>query len=410
MVKKIKSQGLNATTLVSPLTSTMRIEDVGSVGYRQFYYRTKREYQPDHTLTPLVLRPVVEAWDPDSKQAFRPQLTSVVWRVVDAAGNVAEYTASNPGADYSVGTDGTLTMRKNVSYGNGLTLTCILQFRDPRTGGNSEKRETVTVTTDEVAESVYTLTIGGLFNGNKTGDRVFWNPLSSQSPTVAFTAAVKQGTDDVTDAVKLFWYYRHNGAEVLVDDANDPCLAYVSGQHTKALTVDADHEDEVVEYIARIAADWTDAAGTAHKASEATQPNVEGVWARATVRWDIRRLKARVYSDNGDTTRPELTHHVYRPLFRQNGVDISEEKARERIVNEWKLGRVGGNGTAEEYLGTGPDVTVKEEKLTDQSGMPVTVTADSTVLGPLKTVSHGGAIVTQVVNGVKHIVVGRGME
>lgn len=394
-MKKVKSQGLGVSTLYSPLNATLSLVDVGNIGLRQFYYRTEQAYEPDHEITPLILRPDVSVYDPDSKQAYKPTYSSVTWYVTDKNGTTTAYTADDTSADFSVGEDGSLIMRKNVPYGNGLTLRCSVAYIDSRKGTTETIEESVTVTTDDVAESTYSIKVSGLYNGNATGDRIYWRPLSNISPIVSFTAKAMQGNDDVSSTCKFFWYYMFNGSLVAVDDSNNPLLALVSlSSNGSTITLNADYESDGIELYVKMADSTT-----------ATAPNVPFVKARANISWDTRRLRGRAYSVNGDTARADMVSHTYKVLYRQNGVDIPEEIANKRIVTEWTLEKINPSTGAKisRYLGTGASITLPESEVIGNQ-YPVNVVPEGKIIGAMVAVTHGGKVVThggKIVTGRK---------
>lgn len=380
MPKRIKTQPLGVQTLFAPLTAMLNLNYQASVGLHQWYYGTARAYSPDHAITPLIIVPEITVHDPDTKRTYTPTVTSVVWRVIGIDGSYSDYTAQDTAADFSVSPNGTITIRKNFPYTDAPTLQCTVTYRDDRDGTNYTKIETLALSTSLSSEEVYSIQI--------LNNRKWWNPLGSDSPEITFTALARLGEEDVTEHVKFFWYYIHNGAEVLVDDAGDPSLGYVSGQGTATLTVDARYEAEDIEYHVRIASDWTDDGGTEHAASTATAPNVDNVYARATTRWNVGNVKGETFSPNGDTVRNSIEKHRFFVKYRQNGVDIDESIARERIVNSWAMQRVSAAGVPSlTDLGTGEYVEVMDSEMVNGSGYPTTIIAEGSIKSPIRGLS-----------------------
>ena len=383
-MKKVKSQGLGVSTLYTPLSVSLNLVDIGNIGVRQYYYRTEQSYEPDHEITPLILRPDVSVYDPDSKQTYKPTYSSVTWYVTDKNGTTTAYTADNTSADFSVGSNGALTMRKNVPFDNALTLRCSVAYIDSRKGTVETIEESVTVTTDAIAESVYSLRVIGMYNGNVTGNRIYWRPLSNVSPIVSFTAKALKGDADVSDSCKFFWYYRFNGNLISVQDAENPLLAFVStSSNGSTITLNADCEADGIELCVMMADSLT--------ASTPNQP----LKARANVCWETHRIRGRAYSDNGDTARENMSSHTYKVLYRQGGYDIPEEIAQRRIVTEWTLEKINPSTGAKitRSLGVGSSITIPESELLD-SNYPVNVVPEGKILGAMIAVTHGGKIVT----------------
>ena len=240
-VKRIRSQSLGVNTLYDQLTAMLAIEPQGNVGLRQWYYATWGTWKPDHSITPLILKPRVVVGSEQEGETYTPQFTSVVWTEIQEDGTERSFTSSSGITGYSVASDGTLTMTKNVSYDKPVSLRCEVTYKDKVSGLNYKIEETVTVTASVASEPMYSMFM--------TPPHQYFNPLAEADATKTIQCVLKYGNDDVTAKSKIFWYYLHNGNEVLVDDANDPCLAYVSGQGTGILTLKADCETDELEII-----------------------------------------------------------------------------------------------------------------------------------------------------------------
>ena len=392
-MKRIKSQGLGVNTLYAPLSDSMVIENLSGVAERQWYYATGTSWAPDYSRTPLILRPVVTAVNPETGESFKPQYTSVLWIETLENGTKTEFTSESGVSGYSVAADGTLTITKNVPVGSvGFMLTCIVTYADSRRGVNYQKEESITIGCSQAAEETYKIQL--------TPDHQYYNPMAGDNPVKTIAAKAFRGETDVTSSTKFFWYYIHNGNEVLIEDnptiaaAVDPCLAYVSGQGTALLTVNADCESEDLTFVCRIA-----------DSASATAPNIEHVSKRATVRWKIPTIRGIVTSPNGDTARESMTEHEFDVMYRQGGRDIADAIAKERIIRHWTRKRTDQAGIVD--MGYKPTAKVKETDLINGVGAQVNVNADGYLVGPQKVVTHNGNIMTQVVNGVTCAVIGR---
>ena len=394
MTKRIKSTPLNVQTLYSPLSDMITLEILGNVGIRQWYYAGDDSYSPDYSLTPLQVRPVVMVYDSDTGTSYKPTYTSVVWKVIEHDGSAVSYVSEDPSADYSVENDGygTLTVRKNYQA-NPPVLECTVVYQDSRSGEANTITATLQLFATTTSDSGYSLKI--------QQNRRWWNPLSNEgSPINTFTATVYNGMNVMSTGIKYFWYYLHNGQEVLVNHASDPCLAYVSGQGTASLTVNMDYEAEDVEYLLRIAVDWTDASGNTHPASEATAPNIQAV-ARAVTRWRLALIKGRVYSINGDTTRDSIMRHGFGIIYQQQGEDLDENRAKEFICNDWVLQQVVRNAstgaltTTRTAIGSGPAMEVMERDLANNNKHQNAVLCEGHLKSPYKVVVQDGKAVVQ---------------
>lgn len=405
MPRRIKSQSLGVNTLFTPLSVTMSMENVSGVADRQWYYANATAWSPDYSLTPLMLRPIVNAVNPEDGTSFTPPIQNVTWVETLPDGTVTSFTAESGVAGYSVAADGTLTMTKNVpALLAGLTLTCIVTYADTRRGLNEKVEQTITVALDVSADETYKISL--------KPSHQYYNPLdASDNPVKYINATAFLGESDVTADVKFFWYYVNNGAEVAVDDTANPLLAFVGYDQQawtedgetvtpvnhRQLVVNADYDTENLTLVCRIGSGMT-----------AATPDVEHVSRRATVRWRIPAVRGFVDVKNGDTARLEIARHQFGAVFRQGGRDISDDTSRQRIIKTWRLKNTTTGATT--LLGTGHTIDVPEGMLYNGNGVQMNVECEGAIVSPLMRVVDDvtGAVVVDDVTGA--IVVGRTTE
>lgn len=373
MAITIKTKGLGVNTIYSSLSVTLAIEPLGDSSLHQWYYRNENRYSPSHSVIPVRLKPVATVHDPETKESYNPTIASVVWTVTTKTGST-DYVISDTTADYSVSSDGTLTVSKDIPYDDPVTLLCTVRYIG-ETGENGVVAESVQLVTDVTSDPSYIIKVYGAGNGKSFGNKLWWNPLSGVTSTMTMTALVMKGLEDASANVKYFWYYVNNGSEVLVDDADSPCMCYVSGQGTQTLTIDAQYENEAIEFHVRIA-----------ESSTATEPDVDNVHGLATLRWYVGNVTVEAYSDNGDTVRQGMNTHVFAARVKQNGMDVDLSIAQKYINIEWKRSYTDSSGNVTTTTeGAGTTVEIAESRLKN-STYPVAITPDASFVGAYKVV------------------------
>lgn len=116
----------------SPLTLSPGITVEGNVPDVQQYDIAANLYEPDYTLTNLVLVPSLGVSDPDGiVPDGNASLTNIEWTLAEN-GTETTITPSTPG--FAVGTDGKLTVKRNCNSQNPMTLRFSAEYLDPRNG------------------------------------------------------------------------------------------------------------------------------------------------------------------------------------------------------------------------------------------------------------------------------------
>ena len=147
--------------IYSPLTLSPGITVEGNVPDVQQYDMAANTYEPDYTLTNLVLVPAMDVSDPDGIiPAGNATLANMQWTLVEDGAETA-ITAASP--DFAVGTDGRLTIKRNCQPQNPMTFRFEAEFLDQRTGEVHRMVETHQVDCEGVSQRpVLTLDTSGL--------------------------------------------------------------------------------------------------------------------------------------------------------------------------------------------------------------------------------------------------------
>ena len=309
---------------------------------------------------------------------------------------------------YTLSADGTLEVSKNVYPDAPITLTCTVTYTDSRNGKQGKLADSMTLTASLASESEYTLKFGTSDTTDKT-DYVhqYYNPLADgASPVVYIKAQAFLGDTDVTSDMKFYWYHwwedsSHNRYKDLVDDADNPCAAYLAatqptgkGQGHEAIALNADYDSENLEIEVRIGS------------STSSQP-MANIFQRATVRWKIPNVNGNVYSMNGDTANGAIQSHTFGVLYRQGKDDVPDSVSSARIHKRWRLKKANANKSTEQVLGCGHTMKVEESKLLDSGGNQAIVSADGYILSPYTALTvTPTANVGDMIAGTEYIIKG----
>lgn len=135
----------------SPLILASGITVLGNVAPIQQFDAATRLYTPDYTSEHLQLAPWLEVTDPDGILTAAERLPSnIQWTAVEQS---VETPILATTSGYSIATDGTLTVKRNVSPDYPLTLRCEFDHLDPRTSEIRHRTETILLHTDTVSDT-----------------------------------------------------------------------------------------------------------------------------------------------------------------------------------------------------------------------------------------------------------------
>lgn len=251
-MRKTKRIGI----VYNPLNiSTMMLVRGGSL--TQTHCAETGEYVPDRSLTPLVIRPAVYVSDPDGIIGNgEVPLTGILWyeipqdmlgQITDGAyvtGELSRFLITAATEGYSVASDGTLTVTKNIAYLDPKVLVFTASYPDARSGKVLRIQATATLSTLSLAEAA-TLTL------DKPASFVF-NPVTDSGVrTVKATLLLGGAAPDADRCKAAYWWYKTiDGVETLIDPDED--LFYESGQDTDTLTVDPRYVDGQVKIVCKV--------------------------------------------------------------------------------------------------------------------------------------------------------------
>lgn len=123
---------IHVARIYSPLTLSPGITVEGNVPALQTYDIATGLYEPDYTATHLRLHAALDIVDPDGELPDgEAQLTNISWTLYEN-GAETSITASTPG--FSVDASGDLTVKRNCSGIEPMTLRFKAEFLDTRTG------------------------------------------------------------------------------------------------------------------------------------------------------------------------------------------------------------------------------------------------------------------------------------
>ena len=408
MSGRINSQPLGVKTLFDALDITVDINVTGNnsgVGLSQWYYQNKElapgetdadRYSPNRYGTggePITLHPVIKAVDPATRSAVTPAIQTVTWTEIASNGTRTPITNTTDGATalYVVKPDGSLLVKKNVPYNAQVSIECVILWTDPRNSEPHNDTKVVNLKTNLEADETWRIEI------EKPSQR--WNPLSGSSSTFTVKARALNGKTDKSSDVTFIWKYMHNlgtasspnWVEKKVEDSDYPCLAYVSGQGTNTITVNAEYETETLTLVCHI--------GTGSPVTE-----VANVKAYASVIWSLPQAEGNTYSPNGDTARSTIPTMTFKTMVQAGGTNVSEAILRSRTRTHWKAKRDSAGASAQDW-GWGFEVTRKNTELIASDKSRIVITPEIYILSPYKLITQDSKVLYYDDNGTRKYIV-----
>lgn len=202
-----------------PLDVSKTLEVYGG-SLKQVYFPATGEYVPNRQLVPLTLVPKVKVIDPHDIMPSDPSLINHRWY----ENGVQIVTDSN----YTINSDGSLVVRRNVDYLNPIELLYRGTIDDTRSSRAIDIELSVTLTTTESAG-------GGVTTSLDKSTAWTYDPLLMEtSKTIkAMMYRAEELLDD--EDVEYEWLVVDDGVERAFTDLD---LFYKSGQGTNTLTID----------------------------------------------------------------------------------------------------------------------------------------------------------------------------
>lgn len=147
-------------TELVPLDESFYIDVDGQM--EQWYYDNTEQYAPNRKVTPLLLVPVISAFDKDTSTSYTPVFNTTQWFANEwneAQGKYVETEITNQvdsgSADYVI-QGNNLLVKKNVSYSHAVSIRCVATYIDPRDNGVTYAVEdSVNLTTNRTADVVF---------------------------------------------------------------------------------------------------------------------------------------------------------------------------------------------------------------------------------------------------------------
>lgn len=147
-------------TELVPLDESFYLDVDGQM--EQWYYDNTEQYAPNRKVTPLLLVPVISAFDKDTSTSYTPAFNTTQWFANEwneAQGKYVETEITNQvdsgSADYVI-QGNNLLVKKNVSYSHAVTIRCVATYIDPRDSGVTYTVEdSVNLTTNRTADVVF---------------------------------------------------------------------------------------------------------------------------------------------------------------------------------------------------------------------------------------------------------------
>lgn len=383
------------STTHQPISVMVSVEQVGAAPLTQSVNQVSNEWDPDRTLNPLVLNPVVSACDPETGHAvlLTPTIAWFLARYNKATGEeqrvlvTAAYDPSNP-VDFSVTQSNQLVVRRNVSPDNPVVIVLGVAYTDPTSGRRLKKEEYVTLSSANSPDPTYTVEI-------LTENVVRYNPLDgdflaetakSAGSEVKFKAVVRRNGIICTNEVDIEWWASDVlNPDTLIPINDEEAMAgyeytrehpgYIVGQYESTLKWDARYDKKTIIKVLVFA---NSTGGYRYVCSDVR-----------TLIWDSPKVKGDVLPLNGRAVRPEDQSKSFRLMLRTRTNDLSDATTRDMFQTVWK--REDTNGRNQATIGTGREVTVTAESLRRTGNGGVLVMPEVTMRGPLEQVVVNGS-------------------
>lgn len=336
---------------------------------------------PDRTVTPSVLAPLFEAYDSEtlaplsSSATFKWYIQKVqTWNPSTHEGEVLETLTASDGyylEQQNNQLTGRLIVTKNVDYQSPVVIICEVCYTDSARSAIFKEESSVMLTSENKPEDFYDVNMIAT-------SPIRFNPFSdlTATPTTStktITAIVTKGKYELSPQqlanIKFFWYFD----DVLASSSH---LAYVSGQGTDTLVVDANYAN-MMNIKVRIADNQS-----------ASAPNVTGVDERILV-WDTPKIEAEPYCTSGSAVKEATGEKIFHPLVKANGHDVADAKWKDYILLQWISKRT--NSVIETFRGWGDTCIIPTS---DLYGNDTEVKIVTYMLGPHEAITCNGQPVT----------------
>lgn len=221
----------NIRTVYTPLDTHFGVTVEGGGSPTQFYYTNENQYIPNRALVPMVLRPSLYVVDPDNLlvNGDHSNKLTVSWYE-----NRIE-TPITTGSDYTVNSNGTLSVTKNVPVSTPIQILCRATYTDVRSGKTIILEDRVTLNSIAKSDERVTLLLD-------KDVMISYNPIKDNH-LIDITATTYLGSKVAPSANCTYVWYKWDKNVSWVIGTKKTDIEYVSGQGTPTLRIDAYNVD-----------------------------------------------------------------------------------------------------------------------------------------------------------------------
>lgn len=388
-MKKINniSAPLTITTRRPTVTSEFSIKVAGGGSLTQAEDTTYSPslYEPDRSIFPLILEPAFSAIDDSTKESlstnavYKWYVNEVVetWDSSKEEGLVPETLISGnyyleKDAESGIPT-GRLVITKNVDYLTTVTIFCIVNYTDSIHSAIYKEEQHILLTTENKPEDFYDVNM-------LTPSPIIYNPFGDfteeeTDSTISIKADVTKGKEHLDEeqlaGIKFFWYFD----DIPVEESGSS--AYVSGQGTDTLVIDADYADMLTIKVM-----------IANNPS-ASEPNVHALDEKV-LKWEYPQITVEPYSLSGSAVKNSEGEKVFMPFVKVNGHDLAEAKWKKYMRLQW-VSKDTATGVETER-GWGEVAIINNSELYSKD---TAININAFLLGPLEKVTMNEEEITQ---------------
>lgn len=211
----------------------------------QYYNTVDKVYEPDRTLTPYLLKPNLQIYDPEGNipsGEYSSAMTNVIWTLTLCYDN--KTLALTKGKDYTIGDDNSLTLTRNVAANESLQINFSADYLDKYRQQTSHFKWDITLSTVAKTELNFSLKIDA-------PSKLNLSPLKDRGKFQISSQAIN-GSDNIQDSDidylwEIFDYTAENFRSITDDD-----LWYITGSNSKTITVDQAYINKVLLRITAI--------------------------------------------------------------------------------------------------------------------------------------------------------------
>ena len=226
----------------SPLNLIFQMTVLGGSA-RQQYDTAYQTYEPNRSITPLLLQPKLTVSDPDGTLTagdYTHKLVNAAWTLKTCVQGQSAWQTLASAGNYSVNASTkALTLMYNVPTGSALRLSFHAEFLDTRRNETHPVNWETDLTTEARIGHNLSLDTGRWASKVRLSPFKNWGKFQIQ-------VQMKDGTDDIQDSrVQYTWEWWDEESHAWKSDMSEQPWC-VSGNQTKAITVDQDYIENVL--------------------------------------------------------------------------------------------------------------------------------------------------------------------